>query len=100
MPEFCLTLLGPAHIEEKLLDVLLLAPGAPIFTSAPVAAHGIAHEHLDQSEQVLGRARAVQVQALVTADQKDALLADLRRQFAGTGLRFWSTPLAEAGEAA
>ena len=57
MSELCLTLLCPPAIEEKLLDLLLMSPNiATVFTSTPTAAHGLAHENLDQTEQVLGRA--------------------------------------------
>ena len=44
MSELCLTLLCPPAIEEKLLDLLLLSPNATVFTSAPIAAHGLAQE--------------------------------------------------------
>ncbi len=42
MSELCLTLVCPPEVEEKLLDLLLLWPGATIFTSTATAAHGLA----------------------------------------------------------
>lgn len=100
MSEFCLTLLCPPTVEEKLLDLLLMLPAAAIFTTTPTAAHGLDHESLDQTEQVLGRARATAVQVIFAASDKAELLEAVRRQFAGTGLRYWLTPVVEAGEIA
>ena len=65
MVELCLTLLCPPALEEKLLDLLLLAPEAAVFTSAPTAAHGLAFGRLSATEQVLGRALATQIQVLL-----------------------------------
>ena len=101
MSELCLTLLCPPAIEEKLLDLLLMSPNiATVFTSTPTAAHGLANENLDQTEQVLGRARATAVQVILAASAKATLLEAIRRQFAGAGLRYWVTPVVEAGEIA
>lgn len=100
MSELCITLLCPPAIEEKLLDLLLMLPNTTVFTSTPTAAHGLVHENLDQTEQVLGRARATEVQVIFAADDKATLLETLRRQFAGAGLRYWLTPVVEAGEIA
>jgi hypothetical protein len=98
MPEYCLTLISPPDIEEKLLDTLLTTAGNEVFTSTPTFSHGTAHGRLDATEQVLGRSRAVQVQILVSTDEMNRLLQVLRESFAGTGLRYWATPLAREGE--
>jgi len=100
MCELCLTLLCPPAIEEKLLDLLLLSTTPTVFTSTPTAAHGLAHEYLDQTEQVLGRARATKVQVIFAAADKTALLEALHREFSGVGLRYWVTTLVETGEIA
>ncbi|MBI5937005.1 MAG: DUF3240 family protein [Betaproteobacteria bacterium] len=100
MSELCLTLLCPPAVEEKLLDLLLMSPNATVFTSTPTAAHGLAHEDFDQTEQVLGRARATAVQVILAAADKAALLEAMRRQFAGAGLRYWVTPIVESGRLA
>jgi hypothetical protein len=100
MSELCLTLVCPPAVEEKLLDLLLVLPNTPVFTSTPTAAHGLVHEALDQTEQVLGRARATEVQVIFAAADKAALLEALRQQFAGAGLRYWVTTVVEAGEIA
>ena len=100
MSELCLTLLCPPAVEEKLLDLLLLSPNAALFTSAPTAAHGLAFGRLNQTEQVLGRAFATKVQVIIPDADKQALLEDIQAQFAGAGLRYWITPVVEAGEIA
>ena len=98
MSELCLTLLCPPAIEERLLDLLLLSTNATVFTSTATAAHGLAHVNLDQTEQVLGRARATEIQVIFAATEKTMLLEALRQQFAGAGLRYWVTLVVEAGE--
>lgn len=100
MSELCLTLVCPPAVEEKLLDLLLMLPNTTVFTSTATAAHGMAHEYLDQTEQVLGRARATEIQVILAAADKAALLEAIRRQFAGAGLRYWLTAVTEAGEIA
>ena len=100
MSELCLTLLCPPAAEEKLLELLLLSHTATVFTSTATAAHGFSHENLDPAEQVMGRARATEIQVIFAAADKTALLEPIRRQFAGAGLRYWLTPVVEAGEIA
>lgn len=98
MSELCLTLLCPSKLEEKLLDTLLVFPGISIITSTQTAAHGMPHEQMSASEQVLGRSFVTQVQALLLIKDQAAMLACIRQQFTGTGLRYWITPVLETGE--
>jgi hypothetical protein len=98
MSELCLTILCPSAVEEKLLDLLLLSPSVAVFTSASTAAHGLATGSLSQTEQVLGRAFAIQVQVVIPDAERQALLGRLQAQFAGAGLRYWITPVVEIGE--
>ncbi len=97
MSELCLTLVCPPAVEERVLDLLLLTPTVTFFTSTPIAAHGMPHEAMDQTEQVLGRARVTEIQVILAADDKAVLLDAIRQQFAGAGLRYWVTTVAEAG---
>lgn len=97
MADICLTLLCSPKVEEKVLDLLLVLPDIKIFTSATTALHGLDHQHLDQAEQVLGRARATQVQAIINGGSLPSLLESLRGQLTGTTLRYWVTPVAEMG---
>ena len=98
MSELCLTLLCPRAVEEKLLDLLLMSPNATVFTSASTAAHGLPPGGFNQTEQVLGRAFATQVQVIFSDADKAALLGQIQQQFAGVGLRYWVTTVVEAGE--
>lgn len=98
MSELCLTLLCPPTLEEKLLDMLLITPAVSLFTSTPTAAHGASAGQLSASEQVLGRARATQIQVLFASADKESLLASIQQQFGGTGLRYWIAPILEHGE--
>jgi hypothetical protein len=98
MAELCLTLLCPSAVEENLLDVLLMLPSVAVFTSAPTAAHGLHAARLSQAEQVLGRAFATQVQVVFAEADKETVFATIQNQFAGAGLRYWLSPVIEAGE--
>ena len=98
MSRFCLSLLAPPSIEEKLLDTLMEAVGDEVFTSVPTFSHGMAHGRMSSIEQVLGRSAAVQIQILLTEEHMSDLLQRLREEFAGTGLRYWASPLAIEGE--
>jgi len=100
MSDLCLTLLCPPAVEEKLLDLLLLSPHVSVFTSTATSAHGLSADGLSQTEQVLGRSFATQVQAIIGSAEKDALLAAIQAQLAGAGLRYWITPVVEAGDMA
>lgn len=100
MIDCCLTVLCPPLQEERLLDLLLMSAGSEIFTSAAVSAHGVSSGHLSASEQVLGRARATQVQVLIAQQDKEALLAAIRESFPGVHLRYWVTPVIEMGKIA
>ena len=96
--KFCLTLLSPPSIEEKLLDLLLDAVGSEVFTSAPAFSHGLSHASLSNVEQVMGRSASAQVQIIVTESEMQDLLQRLRDEFRGTGLRFWASALVLEGE--
>lgn len=98
MADLCLTLLCPSAVEEKLLDVLLMLPSVTIFTSSPTSAHGLQAARLSETEQVLGRALSTQVQVVFAVAVKETVFAAIQDQFAGTGLRYWLTPVIEAGE--
>jgi hypothetical protein len=93
-----LTVLCPTAVQERLLDTFLMSGEVAVFTSAPAAVHGLAHHRLSTNEQVLGLAVMTQVQALLRAEDRDAVLAGLASQFAGAGLRYWITPVVGAGE--
>lgn len=97
-PSYCLTLICPPTVEEKLLDALLTNTGSEVFTSTPTHSHGTAQGRLSATEQVMGRSRAMQVNVLLTGDEMTRLRELLQRDFAGTGVRYWATALAFVGE--
>ena len=97
MADYSLSLVCPPSVEEKLLDALLANAGNEVFTSTPTHSHGTAQGRLTATEQVMGRSRAVQVTVLLTSEELDRLRDLLQREFAGTGVRYWATPLAFDG---
>ena len=100
MSKFCLTLLSPPSVEERLLDLLLDTVGDEVFTSMPTFSHGLAHGRLSNEEQVMGRSASAQFQVIVTDAEMAALLQRLHEEFRGTGLRFWASALTVEGEIA
>jgi hypothetical protein len=97
MTDVCLHLLAAPELEEKLLDQLLLHPKIASFVSQPAASHGGHMADLDQSEQVLGRGEAVLIQALLTAEDAESLIVELRVLFAHSGVLFWLLPVLARG---
>ena len=98
MADYCLTLICPPPVEEKLLDLLLASVGSEVFTSTHTHSHGIAQRRLTATEQVIGRSRAMQINVLLSTDELGRLRELLQQEFAGTGVRYWATPLAFDGE--
>jgi hypothetical protein len=97
MAEYCLTLICPPTVEEKLLDTLLAHAGSEVFTSTPTFSHGTAPARLSATEQVMGRSRAMQVNVILGTDALAQLRELLQREFAGTGLRWWATAITAEG---
>ena len=97
MSDFTCSILCSPDVEEKLLDQLLVAFADDVFTSTPTFGHGVPHAALSTAEQVLGRARATMVLILLKQGEWPALKALLIGEFAGTGLRYWLTPVLEEG---
>ena len=98
MTDLCLTLLCPSGIEEKMVDVLLAFPETTVLTSAAKTLHGLHPRELDSAEQVLGGARATEIQVLLAEDTSARVLDELRRRFQGSGIRYWMTKIQSAGE--
>jgi hypothetical protein len=98
MSKQCLTLVCPLGTEEALLDVLLEESAGEVFTSVPVYSHSAAHTRLSAQEQVMGRSRSLQLQVLLSQEALMHLLERVQREFAGTGIRYWASPVAHEGE--
>ena len=97
MADCCLTLVCSPSLQEKVFDALLEQPGIASFTSTGAAVHGEADASLSAAEQVLGLRRAVQVQVLLAAAERDVFRDLLRARFAGSGLQYWFTAVLEEG---
>lgn len=93
----CLSLCGSASAGDKLLDILMELIDGP-FEIGSVFTHGAAHGCLQGDEIVTGRAAAIQAQLLVRPAQLETVLARLRQELAGVGLRYWVTPVVTRGE--
>ncbi|EKJ8514518.1 DUF3240 family protein [Pseudomonas aeruginosa] len=100
MSDILLTLLCPPSLEEKLIDHLLVASGTLVFTSTTTAAHGLSTSELNPVEQVMGRARAVQLQLIMDKQECMGLLDTIHELFPKTGLRFWTSDIIVSGELA
>jgi hypothetical protein len=65
--------------------------------SIRTAAHGLSVGALSANEQVLGHTLTTQVQVFLRTADKEAVLQAVRAEFRGAGLRYWITPVIEAG---
>ena len=93
MSDYCLSLICDPDVAEKLLDTLLASVPGQVFASTPTFSHGVPHGRLTRDEQVMGRSRSLQIQLVITEQQLTDLVAQLKREFPGAGLRFWATEL-------
>jgi hypothetical protein len=91
------TLLSPASLEEKLVDYLMVNPAIEIFTSRPVAAHGLPASSLNAIEQVTGSAKFCEVSVILSQASLDGLLGELAREFGQSGLRYWASHITDFG---
>ena len=98
MSDLLLTLLCPRALEESLLDTLIHIEGIPVLSATPSEFHALRADTLTQAEQVLGFAKATEVRLLVSSSQMPELLETLKKQFAGIGLRYWTTPVLDSGD--
>lgn len=97
MHKFCLSLVCPPKVQEKLLDVLLESDDTEVFTSCHVHSHGAAHKGLSAQEQVMGRSPAMLIQVLLQEAPLELLIKRVGKDFAGTGIRYWASPVAMEG---
>lgn len=98
MAELCLKILCPPALVEQVLDTLLTMPEIAFFTSSAASAHGLEHSTLSATEQVLGMARMTLIEAMLWLANRDQILARLRTELSGTGLKYWISPVLEEGE--
>lgn len=91
-----LTVIVAPAIEDAVVDWLLEQDVAG-FTSMPVRGHGASPRSMALGEQVTGRSHRVMFQAHLDCDAARALAATLAREFEGSGIHYWLTPVLEGG---
>lgn len=92
-----LSLVVAPDIEDVIVDWLLERDEVSGFTSFPINGHGASPHAMTLAEQVAGRRRQILFQTHLPRSEADGLLADLKRDFAGSGMHYWLLPLAAAG---
>ena len=97
MSDVILSLATVPALEEALVDWLLSLDAGPRFTTISIDGHGMDLEGLTIAEQVTGRKRMRLFQVEASLEQAGVIVARLRRDFAGAQIRFWMTPVLEAG---
>lgn len=95
--EYLVTLNVPTSLEEVIVDCLLTFESEHGFSSFPVYAHDHRNEGLSLAEQVSGRQKRLRFQMYVEEDVLTALLARLREEFSGAGIRYWVMPVVDNG---
>jgi hypothetical protein len=95
--EFLVTLNVPTGLEEAIVDCLLTFESEHGFSSFPVYAHDHRNEGLSLAEQVSGRQKRLRFQMYVEEAVLAALLAQLREEFSGAGIRYWVMPVIDNG---
>ncbi len=95
--EFLVTLNAPTGLEEAIVDCLLTFESEHGFSSFPVYAHDHRNEGLSLAEQVSGRQKRLRFQMYVEEAVLTALLARLREDFSGAGIRYWVMPVVDNG---
>jgi hypothetical protein len=97
MSDLQCSILCPPDVEENLLDQLLMAFPETVFSSTATFGHGLAHGGMSADEQVTGRSRVLLIQIVLAFSEWQALRDLLGREFANTGVRFWTTSISEQG---
>ncbi len=95
--QFLVTLNVPTSLEEVIVDCLLTFESEYGFSSFPVYAHDHRNEGLSLAEQVSGRQKRLRFQMYVDEQALSALLARLRQEFSGAGIRYWVLPVVDNG---
>ena len=95
--EYLVTINIPPSLEEIMVDSLLMLEAEHGFSSFPVYAHHHDNKGLSLAEQVTGRQKRTRFQMYVPVQELPALLAQLRNEFAGSGIQYWVLPVIENG---
>jgi len=95
--EYLVTINVPPLLEEAVVDCLLALESADGFSSLVVNAHTDKHENLSLAEQVTGRQKQIRFQMYVPERQLTALIEQLKKNFLGSGIRYWVMPVLDSG---
>lgn len=95
--QYLITLTVPPTIEETVVDWLLQFDFHAGFTSFPVNGHSSRETGLSLAEQVTGRKKQARFQIHIPETELPPFIDRLRRDFSGTGLHYWVSPVLEAG---
>lgn len=93
-PDRLLTLIGPAALEESLVDLLLAAPALAVgFTTSAADGHGTGIDLVSTHERVRGHGRRIRIEVAVQSAALAPLLDELRQALPDANVFFWVTPL-------
>jgi hypothetical protein len=94
---YLLTLIAPPSLEEPLVDWLLQFESRYGFSSFPLSGHSSRHEDLTLAEQVSGRKKQIRFEMHLPEEEWRPLIERLQRDFAGTGIHYWISPVVGHG---
>ena len=97
MTQCLLNLIVAPGIEDAVTEWLLEREDVPGFTSLPISGHGSSEQSMSLAEQVTGRSKRVLFLIQLGREDAERLLSELSRDFGGSGLHFWMTPVLRAG---
>ncbi len=97
MNQSLLTLICPPSLERPITDWLLEQEVVSGFTSLKVYGHGSDPLTLNLVEQVEGRKKQIMFQLHLTPEIVDVVINDLKHDFKGTDIHYWSTPIITSG---
>ena len=92
-----LNLVVSPEVQSKVTDWLLEHASVSGFSSHPVAGHGSSEQSMSLAEKVAGTRRQVLFKLELPCEEADALLAEIRVAFAGSGMHFWVMPVLQSG---
>ncbi len=95
--QYLVTINAPVSIEEAIVDCLLILESEFGFSSFQVNSHDHKNKNLSLAEQVSGRKKSIRFQMYVSEQGLPLLLAQLRSDFSGSGIKYWVLPVIENG---
>lgn len=96
MSKCLLTLITSPVMEEAIVDWLLCQPTISGFTSNKANGHGSGHQ-MTIAEQVTGRRQQIMFWIEVEQELVEKIVLQLTKEFSGSGLHYWQTPLLASG---